>query len=172
MINVHVAISTYELECLLSAAIHSMTSYITDKGRSPHQAVCGKAFRLPGGMKAEHARALSHLASINVDKGLRVLFSGRLKIPRSSPEAGLQCAFWRWRKQAQEALDSIRERSHPRAYRKPGLLPSGSNNGAQMNRTSRPSTTPDASIDLQENIWKDKRGEGPPADPLLQETER
>ena len=117
MINDHVVDDLDRLDHVLSAAVHALNSFVTVKGRSPYQAVYGRVPRIPGGLltdegslaqsvmdpglAAERARseAIVHLATMNVDQGLRRAIlrkTNNLKIEGLQP--GQKIAFWRWRR--------------------------------------------------------------------------
>ena len=90
-------------------------SYITNKGRSPFQAVFGRVPQLPGGLftdggslasspldpgldaEAIRSEALQHLSGMGVDKGLRRALLRKTRnthVPQLEP--GQRCSFWRW----------------------------------------------------------------------------
>ena len=117
LISDHCATNMDELDYLIAPALHSMNSYITNKGRSPFQAVFGRVPQLPGGLftdggslasspldpglhaEAIRSEALQHLSAMGVDKGLRrALLRKTRNTHVRQLEPGQRCSFWRWRK--------------------------------------------------------------------------
>ena len=117
LISDHSASTVDDLEYLISPAIHSMNSFITNKGRSPFQAVFGRVPQMPGGLFTDQgalaespldpglnatlirSEAIQYLSAMNADKGLRRALlrkTRNTKVPDLQP--GQRCSFWRWRK--------------------------------------------------------------------------